>query len=141
MTLTNFKKIKLLQKKAIRIVAGANFNANTAPLFYDLKVLPYEKMLKQFICKFMHAVEYSYRHESFYDYWPLNNQRILNYDLRNNNMRNVQRINYDQLKNCPLFSFPKVWNDLTVNLRLHQNPMTFHIELQNSLFEEVMNEI
>jgi hypothetical protein len=50
MTLTNLKKVKLMQKKAIRIVAGAKYNANTAPLFYDLKVLPYDKMLKQFIC-------------------------------------------------------------------------------------------
>jgi hypothetical protein len=140
MTLTNFRKIKLLQKKAVRIVIGAKYNANTATIFYDIKVLPYDKLLKQFICKFMHAIEYSYKYDSFYDYWPLNNQRILNYELRNNNMRNVPRINYDQLKNCPLFNFPKMWNELNVNLRLHRNPMTFHIELQNSLFEEIINE-
>jgi hypothetical protein len=140
MNQTNCKKIKMLQKKAIRIVAGAKYNANTAPIFFDLKILPYEKLTKQFICKFMHCIEYMYKHESFYDYWPLNNNRILNYDLRNNNMRNVQRVNFDQLKNCPLFNFPKIWNNLDVNLRLHQNPMTFHIELQNSLFNEVINE-
>jgi hypothetical protein len=60
MNQTNFKKIKLLQKKAIRIVAGVNYNANTAPLFYELKILPYNKLLKLFICKFMHAIEYAY---------------------------------------------------------------------------------
>jgi hypothetical protein len=67
MTLTNFRKIKLLQKKAVRIVVGAKYNANTAPIFYDIKVLPYDKLLKQFICKFMHAIEYSYKYDSFYD--------------------------------------------------------------------------
>jgi hypothetical protein len=140
MNQTNFKKIKLLQKKAIRIVAGVNYNANTAPLFYELKILQYNKLLKLFICKFMHAIEYAYNHESFNVYWPLNNQRLLNYELRNNNMRNVMRINYSQLNNCPLFSFPKMWNELSVNLRLQQNPVTFHVELTNALFEEVINE-
>jgi hypothetical protein len=140
MNQTNFKKIKILQKKAIRIVAGANYKANTAPLFYDLKILPYDKLLKLFICKFMHAIEYNHNHESFSIYWPLNNQRLLDYELRNNNMRNVKRINFSQLKNCPLFTFPKIWNELSVNLRLHINPVTFHLELVNSLFEEVINE-
>jgi Reverse transcriptase (RNA-dependent DNA polymerase) len=139
MNQTNLKKIKLLQKKAIRLIANERYNANTAPLFYDLKILPYDKLLKQFICKFMHAIEYSYSHESFYDYWPTNNQRLLNYDLRNNNMRTIQRVHFEQLKNCPLFNFPKVWNELGVELRLQNNPLTFHIELQNSLLEEVNN--
>jgi Reverse transcriptase (RNA-dependent DNA polymerase) len=80
MNLTNFRKIKTLQKKAIRIIVNAKYNANTAPLFYDLKILPYDLLLKQFTCKFMHAIEYRYSHETFYEYWPLNNQRILNYD-------------------------------------------------------------
>jgi hypothetical protein len=139
MNLTNFKKIKLLQKKGIRTVAGANCNANTAPLFYDLKVLPYDKLLKLFACKFMHAIEYEYNHDLFTVYWPLNNQRILNYELRNNNMRNGLRINYAQLKNCPLFTFPKIWNELYVDLRLYRNPVTFHVELTKHLFEEIIN--
>jgi Reverse transcriptase (RNA-dependent DNA polymerase) len=138
MNLTNFKKIKTLQKKAIRIVTNAAYNANTSPLFYELKVLPYELLLKQFICRFMHAIEYSYNHETFYDYWPLNNQRIINYELRNNSMRTVPRLNYEQLKNCPLVNFPKVWNELAVELRLQRNPITFHLELLNSLFEELI---
>jgi hypothetical protein len=57
---------------------GAKSYENTAPIFYELKILPYDKLLKQFICKFMHGIEYVYKHESFYDYWPLNNRRILN---------------------------------------------------------------
>jgi hypothetical protein len=68
---------------------------------------------------------------------PLTIRILLEYELRNYNMRNVKRINYSQLKNCPLFTFPKMWNELSVNLRLHINPVTFHLELVNSLFEEV----
>jgi hypothetical protein len=88
----------------------------------------------------MHAIEYEYNHASFTVYWPLNNQRILNYELRNNNMRNVVRINYMQLKKCPLFTFPKVWNELYVDYRLYRNPVTFHVELTNHLFEEIINQ-
>jgi hypothetical protein len=118
MNQTNLKKIKNLQKKAVRIIVGEKYNANNAPIFFAHKILPSDKLLKQFICKFMHAIEYNYNHDTFNTYWPLNN--LLNYDLRNNNMRNVSRINYSHLKNCPLFNFPKIWNELSVNLRLHQ---------------------
>jgi hypothetical protein len=89
----------------------------------------------------MHAIEYEYSHDTFWAYWPLNNQRILNYELRNNTMRNIQRIKYDQLKNCPLFTFPKIWNDLAVEIRLQRNPLTFKLELINFLFDEISNEI
>ena len=38
--------ISLMQKKAIRIIANASFNAHTAPLFRDLKLLNFSKTLK-----------------------------------------------------------------------------------------------
>jgi hypothetical protein len=75
----------------------------------------------------MHSIEYNYGNESFAEYWPLNNVRNVNYELHNDNQRNVNRINYVSLENYPLFKFPKVWNEL---------PM----ELTSTLFEELLNE-
>jgi hypothetical protein len=88
----------------------------------------------------MHAIEYKYGNESFTEYWPLNNVRNVNYELRNNNQRNVMRSNYVSLENCPLFKFPKTWNELSMELKLQSNKITFSIELTNSLFEDLLNE-
>jgi hypothetical protein len=62
------KKLQVIQKKAVRIIASAKSNAHTEPIFFDLKILHYEKMQKLFSLKFMHAIEYGYCYESFVDY-------------------------------------------------------------------------
>ncbi len=40
-----FKLFKI-QKKAIRIITGSNYNAHTAPLFLQQKILPFESIVK-----------------------------------------------------------------------------------------------
>ena len=42
-------KISLIQKRAIRIISNASFNALTQPLFKDLRILNFYNTLK---CKF-----------------------------------------------------------------------------------------
>jgi hypothetical protein len=43
----NFNQIKLIQKKAIRIITDSTYTAHTAPLFAQLQILPYELIIKQ----------------------------------------------------------------------------------------------
>jgi hypothetical protein len=43
----NFNRIKLIQKKAIRIITNSAYTAHTAPLFAQLQILPYEHLIKQ----------------------------------------------------------------------------------------------
>ena len=38
---TNKKKLAIIQKKIIRILANANYNDHTTPLFLDLKLLKF----------------------------------------------------------------------------------------------------
>ena len=56
----NFNQIKLIQKKAIRIVTNSTYTAHTAPLFAQLQILPYELIVKQSKLLFMHSVEHNY---------------------------------------------------------------------------------
>jgi hypothetical protein len=42
---SNLTKILKLQKKAIRIICNANYNAHTGPLFYQSEILPFDKII------------------------------------------------------------------------------------------------
>ena len=48
------KPLNTLQKKAIRIINNANYNAHTTPLFKSSNILMFEDMYKLHICKFMY---------------------------------------------------------------------------------------
>jgi hypothetical protein len=55
-SITNKNRLAKIQKKAIRIVTGSAYNAHTAPLFVDHNILNFEKIIKQGVLNFMHAV-------------------------------------------------------------------------------------
>jgi hypothetical protein len=49
-----------MQKTAVRITSGAGFNEHTAPLFYDLNILPLSYLIVHAKLKFMHSVKFEY---------------------------------------------------------------------------------
>jgi hypothetical protein len=51
----NFNQIKLIQKKAIRIITNSSYTAHTAPLFAQLQILPYELIVRQSCLRFYTA--------------------------------------------------------------------------------------
>ena len=65
----NFNQIKLILKKAIRIITNSTYTAHTAPLFAQLQILPYEIIIKQAKLLFMHSIEYNYAPPSFSGIW------------------------------------------------------------------------
>jgi Reverse transcriptase (RNA-dependent DNA polymerase) len=140
MSQTNAKKIFILQKKAIRIVANVKYNAHTGPLFVNLRILPYPQLQKQFILSFMHGIEYEYGPRTFRENWPKNGQRNLSYELRNGEDLTIPRCNKESLKKAPFFNFPRCWNALNINVKLQNNPVTFKFTLLNHLFEELIIE-
>ena len=47
------KPLKIVQKKAIRIISGASYNEHTPPLFKENKILPLAELINYNIFKFM----------------------------------------------------------------------------------------
>ena len=80
----------------------------------------------------MHAVENKYAPKSFLQVWIKNEQRNINYPLRNNDQLFIPTVNFDSLKNIPLFSFPAEWNSIG-DLRFQTNKITFQIALKDKL--------
>ncbi len=77
------KKLKIMQKKAIRIVCNANYLDHTGPLFKQQKILPLEKLIKLSALKFMHKYTHGKLPLSFNEIWITNRQRNPNIELRN----------------------------------------------------------
>ena len=88
----------------------------------------------------MHSVEYKYAPKTFHDIWQKNEARNLNYELRNNDLFTIPKINLVSLNNIPYFSYPSEWNSLG-DLRFQNNKITFQIKLKFNLLEELTSSI
>jgi len=131
---SNVQKIVKLQKKAIRIVAGANYSAHTDPIFKELNILPYTKIIQQAKLHFMHPIFHGYtRHlTSFNSTWQKNSQRNIPIELRNLNDFYLPRANRENFKRSPLYSLPFTWNNSGF-FKHYVNPTTFKIALKSYL--------
>ena len=94
-----------IPEKSNKILAGATNREPSTPLFHKLKILPYNLLQKQAKLHFMHSVEYKYAPNTFQDIWQKNEARNLNYELRNNDLFTIPKINLVSLNNIPFFSF------------------------------------
>ena len=90
----NCRRIKLLQKKVIRIITVSKYNAHTEPLMKTLSILNIEDMFKLNILKWY----YKYCHKQLPVYFQkfniLRHSDMHNYPTRNNSFipRNVTRL-------------------------------------------------
>jgi len=80
----NIKRILLLQKKAIRLISKAEYNASTNPLFLANKILPFDKILYAKKMMFMHDIIHSNSLPTFKNYLKSNSDRNNGRELRNN---------------------------------------------------------
>jgi Reverse transcriptase (RNA-dependent DNA polymerase) len=138
-SLQNIKRISIMQKKAIRIICNLNYNAHTAEHFYDLGILPFEKLLVFNRALFMHSVRYNYVHRSFSNTWTLNDERNLNYNLRNVDEFAITPPRFEGFKKFPIYSFPNTWNGLD-EVKMQRNRVTFKIELKTKLLNSLIFE-
>ena len=65
-SLKNVNSLSLIQRKCIRTIAKARYNAHYEPLFYELKILPFTDLILHQKLLFMHSIAFSYAPPSFY---------------------------------------------------------------------------
>jgi hypothetical protein len=123
-----------VQKKAIRIMTNSNFNAHTAPLFSEHKILPLDKILKQGRLLFMHSINFSYAPKSFVNIWTknANRQENRNLNLRNDNLFTLPAPRIEFFKRIPLYLLPLEWNSIGP-LVFYENKFTFRFALREQL--------
>jgi hypothetical protein len=89
----------------IRIITHSKCNDHTDPLYTELGILPYPKMILQAKLHFMHSFHYSYAPTSFNDTWILNSVRHPDRELRNDNDYYIPRTNLSIFTNFPLHRY------------------------------------
>jgi len=136
---SNLKRLITLQKKAIRTINHAPYNAHTLPLFTNAKILPLEKLMLQSKLTFMHSIEYGYGLPTFMNCWIKNGISNQNLNLRNADDYYIPNPRVDSFKNIPLHSFALEWNNLAEEIKYQYNRITFKIALKEHLFNSLIN--
>ncbi len=89
------------------------YREHTAPLFKQLKILPFDELIKYSILKFMRSFTHNLLPLSFHSMWTSNRERLPDRLLRNADQLYIVPHNYATLKRMPLFNFPNIWNQET----------------------------
>jgi hypothetical protein len=132
----NIEKIVKMQKKAIRIISNATYNAHTAPLFTHHNILPYKSIIKQSKLTFMHSYTHNYAPAAFEGTWVTNAERGGPRELRNADDYHIPMANTNHISRFPMFSLPREWN-MAGPAKYHRNTITFKIELKKELLQEI----
>jgi hypothetical protein len=135
----NFNRIKLIQKKAIRIITNSSYTAHTAPIFASLQILPYELLIKQAKLLFMHSVEHRYAPLSFANVWTKNAANQGDRPLRNAADFALPNPRTEQFKKSPLYSLPLEWNRMDENKYIQQRTI-FKTCVKYKLLNEIIDE-
>ena len=137
-TKTRLDKIKILQKKPIRLISGANYNDHTEELFLNLNILQFEKLLQQSRLIFMHSIYYNYAHCSFNGVWSKNSDINPELNLRNKDDFKLPPLNIEIFRKIPIYSFAVEWNNLG-DSSFQPNQITFATELKNRLRDNILS--
>ncbi len=113
---TYINKIRIMQKKAIRIISNSKYNDHTEPLFKELKVLKLDDIKNLKISKCMFAL-----HEGILPS-PLmtmfrSNHEIHQHNTRNKNNPHIEPRKTNRASNSLRHTGPSVWYQIPSDIR------------------------
>ena len=113
---TNLNKLRILQKKAIRIITNSHYIAHTDPLFSKLKLLKLDDLYKHHLGIFMYKAANNKLPDSMSSMLT-RIQNIHKHNLRNQNSYYIQNIRTNSRKCTINYSGPVFWNALPSKLK------------------------
>ena len=117
------QRIFILQKKAIRIITLSKYNAHTAPIYKELKLLKVSDIHKLQELKFYHKLINKQLPEYFYNIPYTNTFEIHQYDTRDKNRLFMSRNNHVFANKCIRYSMIRTVNnspnDITDKVHTH----------------------
>jgi hypothetical protein len=139
---SNFKEIVIKQKKIIRIVADAPYNAHSEPLFKKLNVLPVKDLILFFKLQYMHQYVQGFLPSAFSGEWRTTGE------LAAENMPNLRNRDYNDFivpfarltitERFPLSSFPKAWNEFNeFEIKFLRDKSEFNSKLKSYLLSKL----
>ena len=131
-------KIALIQKRAIRIISSAPFNAHTAPLFSELRILDFENVLKLQLSLLMWDYDHGNLPIAFNDYF-IKAKDVHKYNTRFSSKNKLSEnilVNTDSHgKKMLKFMGPRVLNDILDFdfYEISKNKIQFKSKMKNHL--------
>ena len=129
---TYLRRLEILQKKAIRTVSKANYNAHTEPLFKNLQILK----LKDIFTFHLSQIMYSFINISLPD--PLMTmftvgRNIHSHDTRHLHQPHIQYRKTAFLSKTFIHQAPETWYKLPETIRQLRSRHTFNIYVKKFL--------
>ena len=106
------ESILKLQKKAVRIITSAKYNAHTEPIFKKLSILKIHDLFSLCQLKFYHHYLYKLLPHHFINmYFKMNNETH-HYTTRISKKLHVSKVKHSFAKRCIRYSLPNLINQL-----------------------------
>ena len=132
---TNLNKLRILQKKAIRIITNSHYIAHTDPLFSKLKLLKLDDLYKHQLVIFMYKAANSKLPDSMSSMLT-RTQNIHKHNLRHQNSYYIQNIRANSRKCTINYSGPVYWNALPSKLKQLVSIQQFKNKLKELLLSK-----
>src|SRR5688572_15107072 len=133
---SNLQRLTILQKRAIRCVAGVPYGSHTSQLFLELKLLKIDQIRKAQIGEFM----YRYEHNSLpviYRQLFLRASEIHSYSTRNSKLYRQPFAHTNTRLFSIRFAGANVWNSIPLSIRQLSGLHIFKIKLRHYLINQI----
>ena len=128
----NLQRIVILQKRALRIVNNSTYDANTSPIFKELKLLKFRDIHSFQLGFFMFSLKNSTLPSKFNNLFLINSQ-IHNYNTRNAHLFRLPLCRTNTRQFSIYFQGPKFYNSLNSTITGSSSSASFKRKLKEFL--------
>ena len=136
----SLKGLKILQKKAIRCISNASYNAHTTPLFKKLNIMPLDVTIKYNKLQIMYDFINQRLPRSFDNRWYTVQHRT-NRVTRNSMNFHIPYFRIKLVSRLPKWCIPDIWNSFeTIEIKAQTSRNLFNKKLKKQLLNELVVE-
>ena len=128
-----FKKVFLKQKKIIRIIHNAKYNAHTDILFKQSKILKLSEMVEMEILKSVYLFTKNELPPPLMKVFSCN---VTNYQTRQKYVPIKRKCNHDPLSKSYIAKGPRLWDDIPTDVKHSTHVKSFCSKLKNIMIEK-----
>lgn len=133
---TTLKPLELIYKRAIRILSGAGYRDHTKPLFIQHNILPIKENSDFNILKVMFRRDHNNLPSCLFNFW----RRNIDVSGREGRLADnffQETINFNYLDKHPYFYYPKLYNDLPVDIKSSEREKEFNKLIKTRLIDSL----
>lgn len=133
---TYIEKLKVLQKKILRIITNSTFRHPSKPLFIQLKLLPLDDLVAFNCLIFMFKLHFCPQYCQLKDLFALNSQ-VHNYNTRQRNLIHRPYVRTNVSLNSFRTTCIKEWNQLPAEIKNCTTLYRFKVQCKKYLFDNL----